>query len=442
MDIKLEKIENSEAYIEIGVDAERFEEGLQQAYRKVVKQVAIPGFRKGRVPRQLLEAYYGKEVLYQDAIESIIPDAFQEAVEKLSLFTMAPPSFEISDVNDEGFTFKATVAVKPEITIGDIEGLAVTIPKIEVTEDEVDRRLEEIRSRYAQLVEKETEPAEKGDILIIDFEGFVNGEPFKGGKGTDYRLEIGSNTFIPGFEDQLIGSRTGENLDVKVTFPEDYQAEDLAGVNAVFKVLVKKIETRVLRPLDDELVQEISEFETLEQFRKDAKAKLEEIAARQKQQIIRDEVINQALKVCDIPIADAVVIEQLKRMLNQFEQSLISQGINLEQYFKLTNTSEEDFNREMWPQAERTVKTNLLLEKLVEEKGIEITDEEIDKQISDVVKGTQLEFEKAKENLKDIRENIKHGMKIDKVVQYLIECANITEIEKDPDEESKTDPDE
>ncbi|MGI6412936.1 MAG: trigger factor [Syntrophomonadaceae bacterium] len=442
MDIKLEKIENSEAYIEIGVDAERFDKGLQQAYRKVVKQVTIPGFRKGKVPRQLLEAYYGKEVLYQDAIESIIPDAFQEAVEKLSLFTMAPPSFEISDVNDEGFTFKATVAVKPEITIGDIEGLPVTIPKIEVTEDEVDRRLEEIRSRYAQLAEKETEPAEKGDILIIDFEGFVNGEPFKGGKGTDYRLEIGSNTFIPGFEDQLIGSRTGENLDVNVTFPQDYQAEDLAGANAVFKVLVKKIETRVLRPLDDELVQEISEFETVEQFRKDAKAKLEEIATRQKQQIIRDEVINQALKVCDIPIADAVVIEQLKRMLNQFEQSLVSQGINLEQYFKLTNTSEEDFNREMWPQAERTVKTNLLLEKLVEEKGIEVTDEEIDKQISDVVKGTQLEFEKAKENLKDIRENIKFGMKIDKVVQYLIECANITETEKELNEESKTDPDE
>ncbi len=436
MEAKLEKIENSEAYIAIEVDAEKFEEGLEKAYRKVVKQVGIPGFRRGRVPRPLLEAHYGKEILYQDALEEIVPDAYQEALEQLDIKALAQPEIDINEIEDgKPFKFQVRVAVKPEFELGDLEGLEVSIPYFHVTDQDVDNRLEEMRSRYTELFEKIEEPAEMGDILEIDFEGFIEGEAFPGGQGDDYPLELGSNTFIPGFEEQLVGLKVGESKDVEVAFPADYHAEDLAGKDAVFKVNVKKIETKKMRDLDNDFAQEVSTFDTLAELREDIKANLEEITATQKQELIKREVLSQALLKCEIPVADAVVDVQLDRMLEQFGQRMAVQGLSLEQYFQITGSNPEVFYTELRPEAEKTVKTNFMLEKIVEVKGFTVSDEEIDKQIEKMANDLGMEVEKARENLKDLMEDLELGIKIDKAVEYLVDNAIVTE--KKPEENAE-----
>jgi trigger factor len=435
VEAKLEKIENSEAYIEIEVDAEKFEEGLEKAYRKVVKQVSIPGFRKGRTPRPLLEAHYGKEILYQDALEVIVPDAYEEALKQLDIEALAQPEFDIDEIEDgQPFNFKARVAVKPEFELGNVEGLEISIPSFQVTDEDVDHKLEDIRSRYAELTEKTEEPAEIGDTVEIDFEGFVDGEAFPGGQGSDYPLELGSHTFIPGFEEQLMGSKLGEEKEVKVTFPAEYHAEDLAGKDAVFKVKVKKIESKKLRELDDAFVQEVSEFETLAELRDDIRTSLEKTSDARKQEVIKQEAIKQALSNCEIPVADALVNQQLESMLQQFGQRMASQGLTLEQYFQFTGSNPEAFYNELRPEAERIVKTNFLLEKIVEEKGFSISDEELNKQIEDVAKDMGADLETAKATLGELRGNIEKGMKIDKAVQYLVDNAVISEKEEEKSE--------
>lgn len=438
MEAKLEKIENSEAYIEIEVDADKFEEGLEKAYRKVVKQVSIPGFRKGRAPRPLLEAHYGKEVLYQDALEVIVPDAYEEALKQLNIEALAQPEFDIDEIEDDKpFIFKARVAVKPEFELGKLEGLEISIPRFQVTDGDVNNKLEDIRARYTELIEKTEEPAAIGDTVEIDFEGFIDGEAFSGGKGTDYPLELGSDTFIPGFEEQLVGIKLGEEKDVKVTFPEAYHAEDLAGKDAVFKVNVKKIETKKLRELDDAFVQEVSEFETLAELRDDIRTSLEKMSNARKQEAIKQEAVNLALSTCEIPVADAVVNKQLERMLDQFGQRMASQGLSLEQYFQFTGSNPEAFYSELRPEAERIVKTNFMLEKIVEEKGFTISDEELNKQIEDVAKDMGADLETAKATLGELKDNIEQGMKIDKAVQYLVDNAIISEKEENSEEISK-----
>lgn len=438
MEAKLEKIENSEAYIEIEVDADKFEEGLEKAYRKVVKQVSIPGFRKGRAPRPLLEAHYGKEVLYQDALEVIVPDAYEEALKQLNIEALAQPEFDIDEIEDDKpFIFKARVAVKPEFELGKLEGLEISIPRFQVTDEDVNNKLEDIRARYTELIEKTEEPAAIGDTVEIDFEGFIDGEAFSGGKGTDYPLELGSDTFIPGFEEQLVGIKLGEEKDVKVTFPEAYHAEDLAGKDAVFKVNVKKIETKKLRELDDAFVQEVSEFETLAELRDDIRTSLEKMSNARKQEAIKQEAVNLALSTCEIPVADAVVNKQLERMLDQFGQRMASQGLSLEQYFQFTGSNPEAFYSELRPEAERIVKTNFMLEKIVEEKGFTISDEELNKQIEDVAKDMGADLETAKATLGELKDNIEQGMKIDKAVQYLVDNAIISEKEENSEEISK-----
>jgi trigger factor len=433
VEAKLEKIENSEAYIAFEVDAEKFEEGLEKAYRKVVKQVSIPGFRKGRVPRPLLEAHYGKEILYQDALEEIVPEAYEEALGQLDIKALAQPEIDIDEIEDgKPIKIQARVAVKPEFELGDLEGLEVSVPYFQVTDQDVANSLEDMQARYTKLSEKNEEPAEMGDTLEIDFEGFIEGEAFPGGQGEDYPLELGSNTFIPGFEEQLVGLKVGESKDVEVTFPEDYHVEDLAGKDVVFKVNVKKIETKIMRDLDDDFAQEVSSFDTLAELRDDIKANLEKAAATQKQELIKREVLAQALLKCEIPVADAVVDIQLERMLEEFGQRMALQGLSLEQYFQITGSNSEDFYTELRPEAERIVKTNFMLEKIVEEKGFTVSDEEIDKQIENMANDLGMEVEEARENLKGLMEDLELSIKIDKAIEYLVDNAIITE--KKPEE--------
>lgn len=430
MEAKLAKIENSEAYIEVQVDADKFEEGLQNAYRKVVKEVSLPGFRRGRVPRQILETHFGKEVLYQDAVEYVVPDAFEEALTELDIQAIAPPEFDIEEIEaGKGCKFTARVAVRPEFELGNMEGIEIRIPRFEVTDEDVASNLEDMRQSYAQIVEKDDEPAGMGDTVEIDFEGFIEGEAFAGGKGEDYSLELGSGTFIPGFEEQLVGVKAGDNQEVKVVFPEGYHSPDLAGKDALFKVTVKKVQGRKLRPLDDELVQEMSRFETLEELTQDVKATLEKVAGSRRTEMIRQEVMEKALEQQEILVPAAVVDLQLERMLEQFSQRLSAQGLALEQYFQLTNSSEEDFRTDVRPEAERVVRSNLLLEKVIEEKGIEVSDEELNQQIDDAAKGMGVDPEKVREGLMGIRENIELSVKMDKAMQYLIDHAQVIEEE-------------
>lgn len=424
----LEKIENSEAYIAIEVAPEKFEQGLDYAYRKVVKQVSIPGFRRGRVPRPLLEAHFGREILYEDALEYVVPAAYEEALNELNIEPIAQPDFDIEEIDaGKPVQIKVRVAVKPEFELGQVEGLEVRVPRMEVTDADVDRRLEDIRSRYAQLVEKNDEPAEKGDVLNIDFVGYLDGEAFEGGSGEDYSLELGSNTFIPGFEDQLIGVKAGEEKDVQVTFPEEYHAEELAGKEALFKVKVKGIETRKLRELDDEFAQEVSPFDTLAEFREDIRSNLVLVMETRKKELIKQEVLDKAIAATEIPLAESVVRAQIERMLQQFAQRLASQGLSLEQYYQFTASNQEELENDLRPEAERTVKINFLLEKLVEEKGIEVTDEEMNKQIEEAANSMGVDPEQAKQNLAGVMDSLEYSVKMDKAVQYLIDNAKIEE---------------
>lgn len=435
MDAKLEKIENSEAYIAIEVDAEAFEQGLETAYRKVVKQVSIPGFRKGRVPRPLLEAHFGREILYEDALEAVVPNAYEEAVKELNIDPIAQPEFDMGEIEaDQPFKFNVKVAVKPDVVLGNLEGLEVTAPKFEITEEDVDNRMEDMRSRYAQLVEKTDEPAENGDTVKIDFEGFMDDVPFEGGAGQDYSLELGSGTFIPGFEEQLVGVKVGEIKDVKVTFPESYHAAELAGKEAVFKVTVNKIEAKELRPLDDAFAQEVSEFETIGEFREDVKKNLINTAEYRKKEMVTEEVLKEALKVCEVPVADAAIKLQVDAMLKQMGERMKAQGLSLEQYFEMTQASEDEFRQDLWPDAENTVKTNFMLEKIVEEKGFEVTDEELDNRIGEIAKSMGVELDQAKQNLAGIVDNIIFNMKIEKAIEYLVDNAKVTET--DPENKS------
>lgn len=434
MSAKLEKIENSEAYLNIEVDAATFEEGLQKSYKKVVKQVALPGFRKGRVPRELLEAHFGREILFEDALEFVVPGAYEEALAELNIDPIAQPEFEFEEIEaDNVLKFTAKVAVKPEVTLGQLEGIEVEVSAASVCEEDVDNRMEEMSTHYAQLIEKTDEAAAYGDIVTIDFEGFIDGEAFEGGAGEDYQLELGSNTFIPGFEDQLVGIKAGESTDVAVHFPDAYHAEELAGKPAVFKVIVHKIENKKPRELDDEFAQEVSNFDTIAELREDVKKNLELMVENRKKGLAREEVLSKAVDLCQIEVPGAVVKMQLNSMLQQFADRLRMQGLSIDQYFQLTGRNVDRFNEEMWPEAEKSVRTNFMLEKIAEEKGFTVSDEELDTQIQEIAASMGMDSEQAKQNLAGVMDEVIDRMKLDKAVQYLVDNAVIKEI--DPTEE-------
>jgi len=434
MDARLEKIEKSEAYLEIEVDAATIEEGLEKAYRKVVKQVNVPGFRKGRVPRELLEAHFGKEVLYEDALEFVIPEAYEKAIQELKIEVLAQPEFDIGEIKSgEALQFKVKVAVKPEVKLGQLEGLEVSVPTYTVNEADVDKQLETMRSRYALLVDKTDGVAEIGDTVQIDFLGMINGIPFDGGQGEDYQLELGSNTFIPGFEDQLVGMKVGGSKDVVVSFPAEYHAEDLAGQEAVFQTMVNKIQHRELRTLDDEFAQEISEFETMEELRNDVRENLTKSNEYRQKGLVRKEVLARAAEQCSIDVAPAVAEMQFQTLLSQFEERIGSQGISLEQYFQLTNSNLHEFQQDMMPEAERNARTNFMLEKIIEEKGFEITDDEVDKQMEEIAQQMGVSFEQAQQNLAGVMDKVRYNLKVDKAIEYLVSNAVISEKELTPD---------
>ncbi|MDR9857260.1 trigger factor [Paenibacillus sp. VCA1] len=377
-----EKIEKNLGVLEVEVEAERVSEALDKAFNKVVKKASVPGFRKGKVPRPIFEARYGVEALYQDAIDILLPEVYTEAVNETDIFPVDRPDVEIDQfAKGQAFKFKAKVTVKPEVTLGAYKGVEVPVEKVEVTDEEVNEELKRLQERHAELVVIDEGAAQDGDIAIIDFDGYVDDKPFEGGKAERYSLELGSGTFIPGFEEQVVGMATGDFKDVEVTFPDTYHAEELAGKQAVFKVKVHEIKRKQLPELDDEFAKDVSEFETLNEYKEDLKKELlarkEQEAKGKKEAAVVDKVSENA----EVDIPQAMIDSEIQNMMRDFDNRLRSQGMNLEMFLSFSGQTTADLQEQMKDDAEKRVRNNLVLEQIAKEENIEVTEEDINKEL-------------------------------------------------------------
>jgi len=424
MNSKLEKIEKNTATLEIEVSEEQFEKGIQKAYKKNVGRFNIPGFRKGKAPRVIIERYYGEGVFYEDAINEVCPEAYQAAVDQHKLHPVDRPEIDIVQLEKgKPFIFKAIVTVKPEVVLGDYKGIRVEKKKYPVTDEDVDKELENMRNANARMVAVEGRPAKKDDMVIIDYKGFVGEEQFEGGTAENQPLVLGSGHFIEGFEDQLIGAKAGDSIEVKVTFPEDYHAEHLAGKEAVFKVDVKEIKEKELPDLDDEFAKDVSEFETLEDLKKDIRKKLEERAAHRAKHETEDEVIKKVTELSEIDIPEVMIEKQIDSMVRDFEMQLMYQGLKLEGYLDYYNKSMEEFRDGLRDEATERVRTQLTLEKVSQVEGVTASEEELDKELEEMAKRYKMEdIEKFKKSMGEDELNyIRESIIIRKTVDLLVD---------------------
>lgn len=423
MNSKLEKIEKNTATLEIEVSEEQFEKGIQKAYKKNVGRFNIPGFRKGKAPRVIIERYYGEGVFYEDAINEVCPEAYQAAVDQHKLHPVDRPEIDIVQLEKgKPFIFKAIVTVKPEVVLGDYKGIRVEKKEYPVTDEDVDKELENMRNANARMVAVEGRPAKKDDMVIIDYKGFVGEEQFEGGTAENQPLVLGSGHFIEGFEDQLIGAKAGDSVEVKVTFPEDYHAEHLAGEEAVFKVDVKEIKEKELPDLDDEFAKDVSEFETLEDLKKDIRKKLEERAAHRAKHETEDEVIKRVTELSEIDIPEVMIEKQIDSMVRDFEMQLMYQGLKLEGYLDYYKKSMEEFRDGLRSEATERVRTQLTLEKVSQAEGITASEEELDKELEEMAKRYKMEdIEKFKKSMGEDELNyIRESIIIRKTVDFLV----------------------
>ena len=425
MSVQVEKLEKNMAKLTIEVSAEELEKAIEGAYQKNKKNVRVPGFRKGKVPRQMIERMYGKEVFYEDAINELIPDAYEKALEECGEEIVSSPKIDIEQIEaGKPFIFTAEVALKPEVRIGKYKGVKVDKIDVEVTEEEVAAELEKERGNNARNIAVEDRPVKDGDMTMLDFEGFVDGVAFEGGKGENYPLTIGSGAFIPGFEEQLVGAEIGKEVEVNVTFPENYQAEELKGKAAVFKCTVKEIKEKELPELDDEFASEVSEFDTLAEYKEDIKKNLaekkEKDAKNQKEDAVIDAIINDS----DMEIPDAMIEAQQKQMVDDFAQRIQMQGIKMEQYFQLTGTNYDALLEQVKPQAEKRIKSRLVLEAVVAKENIEASEEEYGKETERMAEVYQMEVEKVREMLGEKeKKEIMQDLAIQKAVEFVVENA-------------------
>jgi trigger factor len=428
MNSKLEKIEKNIATLEIEVSEEQFEKGIQKAYKKNAGKFNIPGFRKGKAPRAIIERHYGEGIFYEDAINEVCPDAYQEAVKEHNLQPVDRPEVDIVQLEKgKPFIFKAVVTVKPEVILGDYKGIQVEKKEYPITDEDVDKELESMRSASARMVTVEGRPAQKDDMVIIDYKGFIGEEQFEGGTAENQTLVLGSGHFIEGFEDQLIGAKTGDSVEVKVTFPEDYQAERLAGKEAVFQVQVKEIKEKELPDLDDEFAKDVSEFDSLGELKKDLRVKLSERAAHRAKHETEDEVIKKVTELSVIDIPDIMIEKQIDAMVRDFGIQLMYQGLKLEDYLAHYKKSMEEFRDGLKEEAIERVRTQLTLEKISEAEGISDTQEELDKEIEEMAKRyKQQDVEKFKKSLGEDELNyIKESIIVRKTIDFLVESLAV-----------------
>lgn len=422
-----EKKEGNTGVLSIEVSSERFDTALDEAFKKVVKQVDVPGFRKGRVPRQIFEQRFGVESLYQDAIDLVLPEAYTEAVTEAGIEPVAQPEIDIEHVEKgDALKFTATVTVKPEVELGEYKGLEVEVAPTEVTDEEVDQEIEATREKHADLVAIEDGEVANGDTVVMDFEGFVDGEAFEGGQAENYSLEIGSGQFIPGFEDQLIGAKPGSDLEVNVEFPEEYHSEELAGKAAMFKVKLHDVKRKDLPELDDEFAKDVNEsFESFEDLKKDIRANLEKTKGEESEMAKKDSLVEQATENANIDVPSAMVETEKDRMLEEFSQRLQSQGMTMDMYYQFAQTDEEGMKAQFEGDAEKRVRMNLTLEAIAEKEEIEVSDEAVDEEIEKMAEM----YGRSADEIKQIlmmqggTDQLKSDLRIRKALDLLSESA-------------------
>lgn len=398
MSLQVEKLEKSMAKLTIEVSAEELEKAIQTAYQKSKGKISVPGFRKGKVPRAMIEKMYGVGVFYEDAANEIIPNAYADAAEESKLDIVSQPSIDVVQIEKgKPFVFTAEVAVKPEVTLGEYKGVEVEKIPVEVSDDEIQAEIDKERDSNARTVTIEDRAVQDGDMTVIDFEGFVAGEAFEGGAGEDYSLTIGSHSFIDNFEEQLIGTAIGVEKTVNVTFPEDYQEKSLAGKPAEFKVTVKEIKVKELPELDDEFAKDVSEFDTLDEYKADIKKNLTEKKDKEAQAQKEDAVILKIIEGAAMEIPEPMIETQTRQMAEDFARRIQQQGLSVEQYFQFTGLTPEKFLEQMKPQALKRIQSRLVLEKIAELENIEITDEAFDKEMENMAQMYQMEPDKFKE---------------------------------------------
>lgn len=429
----MEKIEKNKVKLTFSVDAARFEEGMQYSYNKNKGNIAVQGFRKGKAPRKLIEAQYGKAVFYDDAINFVMPEAYETAVKENNLDVVSRPEIDVTAIDENGVSFTAEVYTKPEVKLGEYKGLKYTKMDEEPTDEEIDAELKKEQEKNARIVTVTDRPVQNGDIATIDFKGFMDGEAFEGGEGKDFDLEIGSHSFIDTFEDQLVGKNVGDDVEVNVTFPEDYQAKDLAGKAAVFKVKVHEIKKKELPEINDEFAQDVSEFDTLDEYKEDVKkgiAEQKEKAVRQEKQ---EKIIRQIVENAEMDIPDPMVVTQTRQMMDQFAQQMQSNGLSMAQYYQFTGLTPDGLLEQMKPQAQKNIENRLVLEAIAAAEGITASEEEVEKEFANIAERYGLTVDKVKEIFADEEtENIKSDIAAQKALDMITEAAvevPVTEVE-------------
>ncbi len=434
MSYTVENLEKSMAKLTITVSAEDFEAAMVKSFNKNKNSISIQGFRKGKAPRKMVEKLYGPEVFYEDAANFAIPDAYEEAAKDSGLEIVSRPEIDVVDIGKgKEFVFSATVALKPEVTLGEYKGLEVEKKVVKIMAADVNAELEKVREQNSRMVTVDNRGIKKDDTAVIDFEGFVDGEAFAGGKGEDYPLVIGSHSFIDDFEDQLIGKKTGDEVEVNVSFPEEYHEASLKGKPALFKVTIKEIKNKELPKLDDEFASEVSEFETLKDYKASVKKSLTEKRKEEVKREKENEVIEKAIENISVEIPEAMIDEQVQQMVQEFASRISSQGISFEQYMQMTGMTPDALMGQMKPEAEKRIKTRLTLEAVVKAEGIKASDKEIEAEMEKMAAMYQMEADKVKEMMGETeREQIAMDVAVQKAVDLIVK--NAVEVEKSEEE--------
>ena len=435
MSLQVEKLEKNMAKLTIEVSAEDLDKAMEKAYQKQKSRISLPGFRKGKAPRKMIESMYGKGVFMEDAVNSLVPQEYTKALGECDLEIVSQPEINVTQMEPgKALIFTADVAVKPEVTLGDYKGVEVPKSENTVTDEEVDAEVKKEHDKNARTVAVEDRAAANGDITTIDFEGFVDGVTFEGGKGTDYALTLGSGTFIPGFEDQLVGANTGDHVEVKVTFPEEYQAKELAGKEAVFQCDVKKIETKEVPELDDEFAKDVSEFDTLAEYKEDVKKKLTEKKEKEARTAKENAAVDKAIENAQMDIPELMTKTECRQMMDDFSRRMQQQGLSMEQYFQFTGQSMDKMMEDMKPQALKRIQTRLVLEKVAEAENIQPSEEEITEEIQKMADAYKMEADKIREAIGESGlEQMKKDMAVQKAVTVIADAA--VEVEKAADAE-------
>ena len=423
MSVQVENLEKNMAKLTIEVAAEEVEKAIQAAYMKEKNKISLPGFRKGKVPRKMIEKMYGAGVFYEDAANTLIQENYGTALDESGVDVVSRPTIDVVQIEaGKPFIFTAEVAVRPEVKLGKYLGVQVTKVDTSVSDEEVEEALEKERQKNSRTVTVTDRPVQNGDTAVIDFEGFVDGVAFEGGKGENHPLEIGSHTFIDTFEDQLVGKNTGDEVEVNVTFPEKYQAEELAGKPAVFKVKIHEIKAKELPELNDEFAQDVSEFETLEEYKADVRKRLEVQKEDEAKRTKEDEAIQKIIDKSEMEIPEAMIDTQCENMVNEFAQRIAQSGLSMEQYMQFSGLTLDKLKEQVRPEAETRIKSSLVLEQIAKDENIQVSDEEIDAEIEKMAKAYGMEADKLKEYMGDAeKESMKRDISVTKAVDLIME---------------------